>query len=91
MSYGITAEDMVGICIVLAEGNVMLSMEDVILQAEEFQEIKKIHYGTQRFDKLIQGKFKSEVEAEIQIFEQSSRHIPPMSGEKFGEETREEV
>jgi hypothetical protein len=45
MSYGITAEDMVGICLVLAEGNVMLSMEDVILKAEEFQEIKKIHFG----------------------------------------------
>jgi|GEM_PF-1578631 len=45
MSFGITAEDMVGICLVLADGNMMLSMEDVILQAEDFQKIKGIHFG----------------------------------------------
>ena len=45
MSYAIAAEDMVGICLVLAEGNMMFSMEKVVLNAEAFQEEKKIHFG----------------------------------------------
>lgn len=46
MATSILTEDFVGICLILVEGNISASLEDVILTAERFQQEHNRHFGT---------------------------------------------
>lgn len=50
MATSILTEDFVGICLILAEGNLGASLEEVILAAERFQQERNRHFGTWQDD-----------------------------------------
>ena len=50
MAAAILSQDILAICLLLAEGNIDLSMEEVIHRAENFQEDQDRHFGITRSD-----------------------------------------
>lgn len=50
MAASILSTDLVGICLILVEGNACAALEDVIRAAEEFQQKHNRHFGISRSD-----------------------------------------
>lgn len=50
MSASILTEDVLAICLILADGNVNASMEQIICSVEAYQELSDRHFGITRSD-----------------------------------------